>query len=338
MDLVIISPTVEAGISFDVKNYFDKCYSILSNESTSGRAYFQMLSRVRHFKSDVINTYIGNLAHSNELLYFYDEIKDASYKGLEETPLINTLIHNELEIKNSHANILKVILDIIAKKQHEYEYVKYEKKKDDTKFKFSCLELFESSKLNEDEFMKIKQMKFNNEEVTRAQNLAYIRYTYINKLHPEKDTLEFFENHYMKLDIFKNYKNIHKAVEDRNIKEDNHLRRIYYEKIDIIKPILKELESVDDKDKFNDIVNKYSSQKDFRIKFDQQREPKKQNLLKFINEILNNYGYEVTKKQKTIKVDKKFKKANIYKCDEMNIIKQFNERTKNKAVEAPQLE
>ena len=46
-DVVIYSPTIEAGVNFDVDGHFYKIYGILSCLSTSQRAFYQMLSRIR---------------------------------------------------------------------------------------------------------------------------------------------------------------------------------------------------------------------------------------------------------------------------------------------------
>ena len=37
-DLLIYSPTIEAGVDFDVK-HFDKCYGYMADNSTSARAF-----------------------------------------------------------------------------------------------------------------------------------------------------------------------------------------------------------------------------------------------------------------------------------------------------------
>ena len=47
---LIYSPTIEAGVSFDHNNHFDKIYGILCNNTTSQRSYMQMLNRIRKVK------------------------------------------------------------------------------------------------------------------------------------------------------------------------------------------------------------------------------------------------------------------------------------------------
>ena len=61
-DCVIITPTVEAGVDFDVK-HFDKQYIILSTGSTSQRGLNQMTSRVRQFTDNNVEVYLNGLPY-----------------------------------------------------------------------------------------------------------------------------------------------------------------------------------------------------------------------------------------------------------------------------------
>ena len=45
-DILIYSPTVEAGVNFDIP-HFNKVFGILSNNSTSQRSFLQMMNRIR---------------------------------------------------------------------------------------------------------------------------------------------------------------------------------------------------------------------------------------------------------------------------------------------------
>ena len=53
-NVIIYSPTIEAGVSFDHDNHFNKIYGILSANSTSQRSYLQMLARIRKVKNNKI--------------------------------------------------------------------------------------------------------------------------------------------------------------------------------------------------------------------------------------------------------------------------------------------
>jgi hypothetical protein len=63
-DVIIYSPTIEAGVNFDVPGHFNKIYGILSCQSTSQRAFFQMLSRFRKVSNNQI-TILNNITYSD---------------------------------------------------------------------------------------------------------------------------------------------------------------------------------------------------------------------------------------------------------------------------------
>lgn len=79
-DVLIYSPTIESGVNFDIE-YFNKIYGIICLQSTSQRAFCQMLSRVRKIKDTNINILnvnyqlkVNRLDKSNE--YSYEEVKN----------------------------------------------------------------------------------------------------------------------------------------------------------------------------------------------------------------------------------------------------------------------
>ena len=68
-DILLYSPTIEAGVDYD-NEYYDSCMGYMSNNSTSARAFSQMLHRVRNFKDDNVLIYIGDLYYNeNAILY-----------------------------------------------------------------------------------------------------------------------------------------------------------------------------------------------------------------------------------------------------------------------------
>ena len=84
-DLLIYSPTIEAGVDFDVK-HFDKCYGYMSDTSTSARAFSQMLHRVRQFESDEVLIYIGNILYSEKaILNFPEMLEHKMFVGMTQS-------------------------------------------------------------------------------------------------------------------------------------------------------------------------------------------------------------------------------------------------------------
>ena len=59
--ILLYSPTIEAGVDYD-KEYFNTCMGYMSNNSTSARAFSQMLHRVRH-------------TTENEIFFFHRNFK-----------------------------------------------------------------------------------------------------------------------------------------------------------------------------------------------------------------------------------------------------------------------
>ena len=91
-DLFIYSPTIVAGISFDII-HFDMCFAYFNNNSCDAEMMIQMLVRVRNLKDKVFNIYTP---HSSESIKkpIYDE---------ELNKYINTLIRtgdNHVDISN----------------------------------------------------------------------------------------------------------------------------------------------------------------------------------------------------------------------------------------------
>jgi hypothetical protein len=79
-DILLYSPTIEAGVDYD-KEYFNCCMGYMSYNSTSARAFSQMLHRVRNLKDEnperdlelpkaagAILIYIGDLYYSENTI------------------------------------------------------------------------------------------------------------------------------------------------------------------------------------------------------------------------------------------------------------------------------
>jgi hypothetical protein len=60
LDCLLYSPCFEAGVYFDIE-HFDHLYALIICGSCSQESFFQMISRVRHLKSNIIKTYKGDI-------------------------------------------------------------------------------------------------------------------------------------------------------------------------------------------------------------------------------------------------------------------------------------
>jgi len=77
-DVLIYSPTCEAGVNFDVE-YFDRMYGILSDKSTTPRGFLQMLARIRKVKKNkiiLLNECFNQKAKVKDF-YTYSEVKSS---------------------------------------------------------------------------------------------------------------------------------------------------------------------------------------------------------------------------------------------------------------------
>lgn len=148
-DVLIYSPTIESGVNFDIE-YFDKIYGIICLQSTSQRAFCQMLSRVRKIKDININILnvnfqlkVNKLDNSN--IYSYEEVKQnlLNLSILEMKEIIEQgKIKKELELYDSNyifnkiENLYKVdyyflsyLKFLVESKGHSFKVIESSEKK-----------------------------------------------------------------------------------------------------------------------------------------------------------------------------------------------------------------
>lgn len=97
-DLVIITPTVEAGVDFNVKSHFDQMYVILSTGSTSQRGLLQMCNRVRSLKSTDVHVFLNSMNYKTTAnLYTMDEVNSMFDAELQ---------HNEQFVTDDNGDLI----------------------------------------------------------------------------------------------------------------------------------------------------------------------------------------------------------------------------------------
>ena len=103
-NIVIYSPTIEAGVNFDI-SHFHKIYGIVISGSTSQRAFLQMLSRVRQVEDNTVLIYSGKLKLNPTYFYEYDEVRTCLLQ-LDNivTELKYTEINGEVYVKKEVGN------------------------------------------------------------------------------------------------------------------------------------------------------------------------------------------------------------------------------------------
>ena len=159
-DVLLYSPTIEAGVNFDLK-HFDKMYGIVCYQSTSSRAFMQMMARIRKIENDnililnekfdmnyLIPKNINKIMKTN--FYLYDEVKTSilqldvikikkniikdnnDYYIINEMDLYDDIyIYNKMEhLNNEYHYFMRSLICLLTNKGHTYEILKTETNED----------------------------------------------------------------------------------------------------------------------------------------------------------------------------------------------------------------
>jgi hypothetical protein len=338
-DLLLYSPTVEAGIDFNI-DHFDKCYGILSEKSTTARGFSQMLNRIRKFKSNTINIYVGLLL-TNLILWRFDELKYQIYKQKILTPLEIVLLHNQVEDYNSNrgdhtqAPLLTSFIKMLTEKGHEYKFYDSQFRKKQSPFTFNDIAKAENLKYkqeNEDDplgWLDLLDLQRKNKELSKDQNLSISKYEYkrIWKLKNVEDVNEeFLKDHYHKNHVVENYKNVI-SKDRKEIYDDDILNKQYFKKIDFIIKSKEQLNDITGIDTFNDVVKNIFDNKESKSLMNLQKSNLKlKNYLNYVNTILNDYGFEIIKSRKQKRIEGKMTNIFIYNVNIINIIQEYEKR------------
>lgn len=348
-DILIYSPSVESGVDFNIRNYFYKCYAILSNTSTSYRAFNQMLNRVRFYENNDIICFmpLSMNRNQNDILYRYDELKLTKYNGIEMNSLVNTLIHNDTEKINSNNYFMTGLINMIEDKGHTFifrvdEITKKSKKEGEiSQSEIMKKEIVDAKNVSEYEYTNLLIKGRKNEEMSREENMSITKMYYkkVFKLNDINDVNDdFIKEHYSKCHIVKNFKMMNIKLEERRDKiPTEYLKNFKFDKIDTLKSLLNKVGYVVEKNeiiKHNDVdfditkdsINKVISSKDFRILFNCKREVKQINTLDIFNETLFNYGLVMNKKKHKKRTDGKEVINYTTELKHINIMDSFLER------------
>jgi hypothetical protein len=117
-NILLYSPVIEAGVSFDI-DYFDSIYGVLA-ESTTSRAFSQMLARIRKVKSNrilLLNTQFENHKVFDYQFYKFEEVK--------QSVLLLDNIQSRPQVKEINGKMCKV--NLLTEYDINYIYNKCEK-------------------------------------------------------------------------------------------------------------------------------------------------------------------------------------------------------------------
>jgi len=355
-DLLIYSPSVESGVDFNIQSYFWKCYAILNENSTTDRALNQMLNRVRYYEnSEILCLMSKNMSYNiNELLYRFDELRLTKFQGLEQSNLVNILIHNDTEKINSKNYFMMSFIQRITNKGHTHKYLddrpkdKQENNLVDPR-DYEIEQILNADVITLDEYNSLIQRQQANEELTReetykvqkmficrvwlvqAEDITIIKGEEEKTEEEEGEEAEegeekdqtpeeksrmlkhaWLDERLGKHETPKRFNrlNLKKEEIEEKIKSNpkNILMNFEWQKVLKIKNILEkigfklenyaitETEQKDYEKSCDDLVA-FVSDKNFKTLFNCNRTLKKLNLLKIVNEVLEQYGLELEKEK-----------------------------------------
>lgn len=103
--LVIYTPTIDVGISYDAPNHFEQLFIFCSTMSNTSRGVFQMTERIRNFKNDTTHVImpICSFPINNQSLYSFSEMKEI----INDPQLNDLFIFNEREIVNANNKLFR---------------------------------------------------------------------------------------------------------------------------------------------------------------------------------------------------------------------------------------
>lgn len=278
-DCVIASPTVEAGVDFNVE-HFDKMYVILASGSTSQRGLNQMTGRVRKLKDLNVSVFLNGIPYHEKgsiyKLYETDEMFDKHLKdhniSVDDDGNITcnntafTLInkYNYLETLNKNVSIfIPYLIKLLKQKGQKYEFDNSVVKKDKAK-RITVELLIGTPMIEEKEYKDLLKAQKKN-QATSEDKLKIEKYMYkINwGLELEKNANGIFDipadlmkSIYRKTHIFNNQKAIYKlpstpydTVDDEYVEIDKKIRN---KRLEIINQFLRTMKL---KDKNNEFTN-----------------------------------------------------------------------------------
>lgn len=323
-DLLIYSPTIEAGVDFNME-YFDKCYGLVCKNSTKARPYLQMLSRVRNFKENTIKILMLGIPNfiENALIYRKEEIESIKYSEYneEDETFINIMLENETEEINSNVFLITELTRLLKLKGHTYEYIPdtpNRKKEANERPKYiKIMKILNSQSISEDEFLELEAMKKQNLELTpdnyySIQKYLYTKYFNVNY---RELTYEFIEDRLDKFNIVGNVRRLLSYCNKNNQIENFYNKCLIYETPD---------ELINDNEKYINIINPNMTKTNINVEIESKKKQK------IILNIIKNFGYNIDN-NKLIKINDEYdikKIEQIYNSREFKILFQQSRQLK----------
>lgn len=332
-DILIYSPSIEAGVDFNIE-HFDNLFIIMCGNSTSPRGLNQMIPRVRNFRDNNVLCFTHNLTYTENLNFYYysfDEVKtfyntlcdenvNFNYDGIHLIKENNNnkyyemydllMMYNKQEQLNKNSNcFIPNFIKMIKGKGH-----KLATKNKDEPEKKRIIEktenivkgnILEAEKITHEqaEELKIKQAK---QEMNENEKYQYTKYIYEDLFEIEFNNKETIDKYYNKMNIIKNCRNLIKPVTIK-MNETEILNKEKIKKINTVKTII-ELYKINieelmknkiiiDKKELetnNDKIGEILKNNKILFNLDKNFKPTNRKTHETVKNILLNYGIEIT--------------------------------------------
>jgi hypothetical protein len=284
------------------------------------------MNRVRNFKENTVNIYTGSISFKEyDAIFTYNDVEAEIYNDIEKTALIKVLIHNKVEENNTKTYFMPCLLEMIKNKGHTFEYKEIKREKTDKVDEYNKKQcILEAKDITKEDLNRIIQNERRNidnrgDYFSKEKMLYKIRW-YLDEL--DEETLDKIYN---KNSVLQNYSMYKLEKEERGLEKYEFLKKSKFDKIDMIKSICEHVGDEIDYEKINKIVNS----KKFKVMFSNDKKTKSISTVNGINGIINNYGVGVMRKKNNKKVDGKCVTTYKYVVDEIDIIKEYNDRVDN---------
>lgn len=360
--VIIYSPTLESGVDFN-REHVDKLYCVLSDKSTSQRAFLQMCSRIRKIREKKIYVYSNGLPHikNADLITYnemdehletlrkgvkvrYEETTNGDVNIIRELELYDKIkVYNEVEIHNKEPQFfIPLLKDLSIQKGYGFEITEDKQEKGeklDTGYDVSTIE-----DVSGEAFMELIK-KQNDNTATRREK-------YIIEKHMKKKIcgVLWFDDEFINRVYRKTHRitNLITLIDDRNkglentFELDNYNVEMVAERNRRIRDIITMLgfsNIFDDKKIPEEVFNKNRErvQKEsihytdattsirlFKLRRHDKKTSNKQ-FLGHINSLLSDYGLNIKTTQKSKYIDGETKKLNFYGLKCLDNINEFIE-------------
>lgn len=345
-DVVIYTPTISAGVNFDLE-HFDRIFGILSAGSCSQRDFFQMLARVRKIKYDDIYLLNHGQFKNNEVVDYWkiEEVKSA----LIETKSVDVkkkymidgnkmkavvklddydenYIYNKVEELNKQTYyFLSLFIQMANEKGFKVnnETVSVPKTEEGEKH-FMIKKLLEVPDINEDEYEQLLN-KQQRAMATEAEKNKVDRAVHKKRLGVDQLNEEILAKYYKRTDKVLKFLAL---VDPANIHhKDQNEDMIYKQKVQLVTDLINGLgfghvldNNMIDKDVFIENLNNqltknpiFSDNNETQLLFEYRNKNLKtfRGTMGYINTVLEGFGLTIKAEQARVNGGKN--KSNFYK-------------------------